>query len=73
MASARLGPVFNLELLSSDKEIGKIILTNIVGATVREWNSATKLNIQDITNGIYLLRILDKEGKSYNVSKVIKQ
>lgn len=49
-----------------------LLLCGLEGKMIRQ-SSATSLSLQDIPQGVYLLRIVDKDGRLLKVEKVVKQ
>ena len=47
-------------------------LTDITGRVVKTQEQATVLNLTDLAEGMYLLSIMDKDGKLIRVEKINK-
>ena len=46
-------------------EVAQVQVYNILGQTVRTYNNTNRINVGDLPKGVYLLRITDKEGKTF--------
>jgi hypothetical protein len=62
--------------LFTGHKVAKIILTDMQGRRIRTWVSSTLLNIvldvQDVSNGVYILSFYDTDGNIVENSKVKK-
>ncbi|MBK7467673.1 MAG: T9SS type A sorting domain-containing protein [Saprospiraceae bacterium] len=66
----------NLELWNRDKNISEITIMDIQGKVIRhETNQKTtfkfKINISDLSSGLYLVKVKDQHGKTYS-GKMVK-
>ena len=53
-------------------EAVEIQIYNLLGQSVKTFTNTNKINVEGLSEGIYLLRITDKEGNSY-LEKIIKE
>jgi hypothetical protein len=60
--------------LFTGHKVAKIILTDMQGRRIRTWVSSTLLNIvldvQNVSNGVYILSFYDTDGNIVENSKV---
>ncbi len=67
-------PAKNILKITSDKKIGKAVISNMLGETllIRE-NNFSDINISNLEKGIYLLRIYSDNRALLSVNKFIKE
>jgi hypothetical protein len=57
----------------ADEELSKIFIYDIQGNTMEQTNFSNQINISGLQNGIFFLRIMDKEGNFVYTTKLIVQ
>lgn len=72
LVSVYPNPTSGLVNLQSDEKIQSIQLISIEGKLVRKYASSSQLNIQDLPNGVYLLKIQLENGK-FEIKKIVKK
>ena len=65
-------PVNDSFALSSDAEIGKVLVYNNMGQQVFQTETKT-VTVNSLATGIYFVKVFDVDGKSLGVSKIVKQ
>jgi hypothetical protein len=65
-------PATRMLYVSSPASV-RLTLSSIQGATVLDSKGSKNLDLSDIADGIYLLRIVDAEGRLIKVEKIVKQ
>ena len=53
-------------------KVVQVQVYNILGQSVRTFSNANRINVVDLPRGVYLLRLIDTEGKSY-LEKIVKE
>ena len=56
----------------NDIEATKVQVYNILGQSVRTFSNTNRINVGDLLEGVYLLRITDEKGNAY-LEKIVKQ
>jgi hypothetical protein len=53
-------------------KVAQVQVYNILGQPVRTFTNANEIHIKDLPNGVYLLRITDKEGNTFS-ERIVKE
>ena len=62
----------NISELPSD-DCKEIMIFDITGRIVKQFNYDTKLDVSDLSNGLYMIRVITEEGKSYTEKFLISK
>jgi hypothetical protein len=66
-------PGSTVNVLFGSSSVRDVLLTDLSGKQVKRWNnySEDNLTIADLTTGMYMLQVLDRNTKAKTVSKIL--
>ncbi|MGB1247353.1 MAG: T9SS type A sorting domain-containing protein [Chitinophagales bacterium] len=65
--------IINIEGVNNPNDISQIEMYNVIGKKVKELSYSNTVDVQDLENGFYLLKLLDSKTNTYYTQTFIKK